>query len=1067
MQKVLLLALALTLLTSAGFSQDQFWSANNESRNNIIPDKAVARQSYPTSFKLFNLQSNLFRQQVLSVVGANALGRSTTISLPNADGNLEQYEVFEASNFEPDLQARFPEIRAYSGKGITDPYATLKLSVSPDGIQAMIFRTGLANEFVEPYSRDHTVYSVFRSKRERGSLPWTCSTQDQVIESGLKSQVATASATGGSTGVLKTLRLAQSCNGEYSNWFNAFSSADVARVLTAFNNTLTRCNGVYEKDLALHLNLISNTTSVIYYNPATDPYTTMSNWNNQLQTTLTNVIGESNYDIGHMFGASGGGGNAGCIGCVCVNGSKGRGITSPADGIPQGDDFDIDYVVHEVGHQLGANHTFSHGLESGTGVNKEVGSGITIMGYAGITSYDVAPHSIAIFHEASIAQIQANLANKTCPVSTNITANNAAPVIGAVTNRIIPISTPFALTASASDANGDPITYCWEQNDNATTSGSSSVASPTKLTGPNWISFLPTTSGTRLFPKLATILAGSNISGPLPGGDAVANTEALSSVSRTLNFRLTVRDNHPYSSSAQLAVGQTAFTDVVVTVTNTSGPFVVTSPNTNITWTSGGPATVTWNVANTTLIPVSCNSVNILLSTDGGITFPTVLVSGTPNDGSESITVPNTPGTTNRVKVEAAANIFFDISNAHFTISAAAGCGTPTGPASSAITETSATISWTAVSGATSYAVDYKPVSSGTWTGATNNTTSTSVNLSGLSSGTLYDWRVRATCASGTSSYLQAQFTTATPPPPCGNVTGLTSSEITETTATITWSSVSGASNYDVDFKQVSSGTWDVGATATTSTSLVLAGLTEGTDYDWRVRANCASGTGNYSQAQFTTTASPSNCPGTLDVSANGTPGGAATIPFNTNVFGLINPKGDNDYYRFDITTGGTIALSLSNLPTDYQLALVSGNTTLQSSTNPGTAPESITRAVTPGTYYARVYPRNNGAQNASICYTLNVQFGTGREPVTVPVFTVSPNPAGYRATLDFKTGTSGMATVSVLSQAGRVVLSKNIVVLAGTNRPQISVANLANGMYFIKIQTGAVVQMAKLVVGK
>jgi hypothetical protein len=162
------------------------------------------------------------------------------------------------------------------------------------------------------------------------------------------------------------MRLAQSCNGEYSNYFGAFSSADVALVLAAFNATLTRCNGVYEKDLALHLNLIANTTAVIYYNPSTDPYTTLSSWNNQLQSALNANIGDANYDIGHMFGASGGGGNAGCIGCVCVNGSKGKGITSPADGVPEGDNFDIDYVVHEVGHQLGANHTFSMSSE-GTG----------------------------------------------------------------------------------------------------------------------------------------------------------------------------------------------------------------------------------------------------------------------------------------------------------------------------------------------------------------------------------------------------------------------------------------------------------------------------------------------------------------------------------------------------------------------------------------------------------------------------------------------------------------------------------------------------------------------------
>ena len=311
------------------------------------------------------------------------------------------------------------------------------------------------------------------------------------------------------------MRLAQSCNGEYSNFFGAFNSSQVSLVLAAFNATLTRCNGCYEKDLAVHLNLIAQTTAVIYYDPATDPYTTLGSWNNQLQAALTANIGEANYDIGHMFGASGGGGNAGCIGCVCVDGQKGSGITSPADAIPMGDNFDIDYVVHEVGHQLGANHTFSFSNE-GSGQQKEVGSGITIMGYAGITSQDVAPHSIDIFHETSIAQIQANLANKTCPITTVMTANHV-PVVAPVSNFTIPISTPFALTGSATDPEGDPITYCWEQNDNSTTTGNASVASPTKLTGPNWLSFSPTVSPTRLFPKLSTILAGLFVTPTLPG----------------------------------------------------------------------------------------------------------------------------------------------------------------------------------------------------------------------------------------------------------------------------------------------------------------------------------------------------------------------------------------------------------------------------------------------------------------------------------------------------------------------------------------------------------------------
>src|SRR6187549_927478 len=326
MRKLLPVTLVLLSFSTLAFSQgDRFWSANNGDRNNIPTDKAVARLTYPKEFRLFNLNLEPLRQELLSVVDRSSK-HLTVVTLPNANGELERFEVYEASNFEPDLQAKFSEIRAYSGKGVTDQYATVKLSMSPQGIQTMIFRTDKENEFIEPYSNDHRVYSVYKSHRDKGKFGWTCSTQEQQLSSDINSAIS-ARTEGSSTGQIKTLRLAQSCNGEYSNWFGATSSSQVGLVLAAFNATLTRCNGVYEKDLAVHLNLIANTTAVIYYTPSTDPYTTLSSWNKQLQTTLTNVIGEANYDIGHMFGASGGGGNAGCIGCVCVDLQKGRGIT--------------------------------------------------------------------------------------------------------------------------------------------------------------------------------------------------------------------------------------------------------------------------------------------------------------------------------------------------------------------------------------------------------------------------------------------------------------------------------------------------------------------------------------------------------------------------------------------------------------------------------------------------------------------------------------------------------------------------------------------------------------------
>ncbi len=274
------------------------------------------------------------------------------------------------------------------------------------------------------------------------------------------------------------------------------------------------------------MTIVAQTTNVIYYNPLTDPYTTLANWNTQLQNTLSaNLTGTGTslaannaaYDIGHMFGATGGGGNAGCIGCVCVNDTaetndknKGSGITSPADGVPSGDTFDIDYVAHEMGHQFGANHTFSHGVE-GTGVNVEPGSGSTIMGYAGITNYNVQMNSDDYFHAASIAQVQQNMTGKTCPTNTAIT--HGTPVVNAGADYTIPMSTPFTLTGSATDSGGNPLVYCWEQMDTATTETyAASVASPTKAAGPNWRSFDPTPSPSRTFPVMSAILNGQTTS---------------------------------------------------------------------------------------------------------------------------------------------------------------------------------------------------------------------------------------------------------------------------------------------------------------------------------------------------------------------------------------------------------------------------------------------------------------------------------------------------------------------------------------------------------------------------
>ena len=1008
------------------------WSLHTKTAT-IVTDKAVARKSFPTAFKLFDLATNSFRQELFSVVGNNANRHSVVISLPTADGQIEQFEVFEASNFEPALQDRFPEIRAFSGRGITDKSASLKLSISPQGIQSMVFRADNENEFIEPYSLDHNVYAVFKSERKSGMMPWSCSTVDQGMVSDINTQINNTGITARSTGDLKTLRLAQSVTAEYSNYFGATSASQVGLVLAGINNTLTRCNGVYEKDLAVHLNLIANTTAVIYYTASTDPYdagTTGSGgtWNAQLQSTLTSVIGEANYDIGHLFGASGGGGNAGCIGCICTNGSKGSGFTSPGDGIPQGDNFDIDYVVHEVGHQMGGNHTFSQSLE-GTGVNKEVGSGITIMGYAGITSQDVAPHSIPVFHQASIAQIQANLATKTCAVTTSLAGTNATPVVAAVSNYTIPKSTPFALTGSATDANAsDVLTYSWEQNDNSTVTGTSSVASATKASGPNWISFNPTTSPTRYFPKLATILAGALISGPLTGGDAGANTEALSSVARTLNFRLTVRDNAPYSSTAPVSVGQTAFKDMVVTVSTASGPFAVTAPNTAVTFAGGSTQTITWSVASSNLAPVLCANVKISLSTDGGLTFPTVLIASTANDGTEALVIPAMPSTTARIKVEAVGNIFFDISNTNFTINGTVACGNATGLTSTAIADNTATISWTAVANAISYAVDYKLNSSATWTSFATAQAAVTANLTGLTQGSLYDWRVIATCAAGSGTAVAAQFTT-TAPFVCNAPAGLTASAVTATGASVSWTAVSGAASYAVDYKLNSSATWISAATATTATSVVISGLTASSLYDFRVSTNCGvNGASGFSAAQFTTTA-VSVCGSAFE--PNETLATGAAIVSGVTNSAAISTATDIDYFKITTTATSSIVYNLVGpAGVDYDLYVYNSAGTQLGSGATTTSTETVSLASqVAGTYYIKVMGYT-GAFSAT-CYTIKATATTTTTCQNVLDASTNGTTTGA-AVVPFNTNSTGLVSPSgdidnykfVISKAGKITIT-------------------------------------------
>ncbi len=624
------------------------------SRAQIFLTERVNIRENQEDLALFELDISALKQS-LQPLQNSAIVSEIEIEIPNKRGELEKFKIHEFSNFEPALQAQFPDIRSYSGIGLTDKNASVYFSMSPKGIQTMVLRSDTTTEFIERFSDSQDIYELFDSNtRKKGDLPLSCSTADVLLN---KQLVTKTVATTANNGVYKTLRLALACTGEYTTYFGG-----VTQALAAMNATLTRVNGIFNRDLALHLNLIANNTVLLYTNAATDPYSPSSvgangAWNLELQNDLTAKIGNANYDIGHLFGASGGGGNAGCIGCVCQNPisstdlAKGSGYTSPADGKPEGDTFDIDFVVHEMGHQLGANHTFSHETE-GTGVNVEPGGGSTIMAYAGVTDYNVQSHSDDYFAYVSIAQIQNNLATKSCPITTVL--SNKTPTSNAGADFVIPKGTAFVLKGSGSDPNGDVLSYCWEENDSATSAtGANSITYSTKTDGPLFRSLSPSISPIRYMPAQNKVLT-----------NMLSSTwESVSDVARTLHFTLTIRDN------AADGLAQTNTDAMVVTVDATKGPFEVTSQNTvNVSWKPLSLQTITWAVNNTSNLLGSAN-INIKLSVDGGLTFSTMLKANTPNDGSELIIVPNgIKGKNCRILIEPTANIYYAINKEPFAI---------------------------------------------------------------------------------------------------------------------------------------------------------------------------------------------------------------------------------------------------------------------------------------------------------------------------------------------------------------------------------------------------------------
>ena len=1084
--------LALFLIGFSAFGQKNVWkkSSTNGTLNSISIDKLQKNK-----FKVFELNTNIFKQQLSNAPLrgiANSKFSNTIVNLPNEKGVLTSFRILEAPVFSPSLSVKYPNIKSYIGYSTDNTGAIVRMSVSPKGVQTMISYTSKSTVFMQPATNDSSKYIVYTksSRGDESTEQFICSTIDE-----LKEENNITTARDANDQILRKFRLAMSVNGEYTT----YHGGTVAGALAAINATITRVNAVFETDMAVTFEII-DADQLIFTDAATDPYSgSLSAWNVELQNTLTNTIGNAAYDIGHMFGASGGGGNAGCIGCVCrddtsstTDKNKGSGITSPSDGIPQGDTFDIDYVAHEIGHQMGANHTFSHTTE-GTGVNAEPGSGSTIMGYAGITSSNVQQHSDPYFHYHSIKQITDNVTNvRTCWQSNNpVNLTNNPPNANAGTDFVIPQGTAYVLRGSATDADGgDMLMYCWEQTDSG--SVTKGQFGPTRTIGAQARSLSPAESPNRYIPKLSRIVSG-NLTQTNPAMGSA--WETVSTVARDLNWALTVRDREPTATGLH---GQSSFDTMKITVNAASGPFTVTAPATAVTWDTGTSQTITWDVASTNIAPINSQNVNIKLSTDGGVTFPITLASNISNNGSYTMVIPNHPTTTARIMVEAADNIFLAVNSTNFTINSTtptfifsstsgmqSACNTGESSASYTldldfVNSFSEAVSFTTTGQPSGTTVSFNPSS----ISADGTVTMTVNNLDGATA-QAYTIIVSAASATVTRTldmnltiYESVSVATLTTPAD-GNI------DEPSDNITLTWAADSNAASYDVEVAIDNAFATIISSGNVTTNSYNVIGLSQATTYYWRVKAKNTCGEAPYSAVFSFTTLSCSVCASSGNAAFST---GTTLVKFNTINNASTKSGGYSDYtamstevkrndshdLTINVNTAGSWTThtivwidwnqncSFDDAGEKYELG--TANNVTDGVTNSSPLSITIPTGASLGNTVMRVSTKYNTASTSCQTgfdgevedYTIIVQSATAAiEDFSFGGFNLYPNPSNGDFTLNFEVVNTDKVSVQLFDIRGRLVGEKNFFDTESKFSEKLSFSKVSKGLYLLKIVNG------------
>ncbi|WP_435261700.1 reprolysin-like metallopeptidase [Tenacibaculum sp. nBUS_03] len=1090
MKKITLLLLLLSLVTIS--NAQNYWK-KIESDHQRSKSEQYQRKNSPKKYHIFSLDIVSFS----SHLNSRSKNNSNIIELPNVHGKTSKYQVTESSNFEDGLAKKFPSIKSYSAKGIDDPSATAKISIGSDGVHVMITSGIYSTQYIDPHTKNNKTYISYRREHlNKNEDNFECKVKE--IEKQPLSFIKT-SARNANDGKLRTYRLALACSGEYAQFHlsrqgvstTATEQVKKTAVLSALNTSITRINSIYERDLSVKMIIVANNDEVIFLDKETDPITD-GNPNlmiDEVQSVCDNKIGNANYDIGHIF-SIGGDGLAG-LGVVCISGEKAKGVTGrPA---PIGDPYDVDFVAHEMGHQFGANHTQNNSCQRATATAVEPGSGSTIMGYAGICFPNVQDNSDDHFHSVNIAEMWSTI-QRTASCATTTNTGNNPPTANAGVDVSIPKSTPFVLKGIATDADGtSSLTYNWEQINNEI-----AIMPPvgTNTAEPLFRSLPSKTSPDRYFPKLENVI-----------NKTTSPWEVLPSVAREMDFSLTVRDNNPGG-------GASARDDIKITVTD-ANPFTVTAPSSSVTWDSGSSQTITWNKSTTDQAPINCANVRIKLSLDGGVTFPITLIESTPNDGSQSISIPNNPTNKARILVEAIGNVFYNVNSTNFTIVSTIPTFvfSSTTSTNSICNNTNDTVNYTlnldfingfneTVSFSTKNlpsgaSVSFSPATinkSGDITmtiGGLNGTSPKKYNITavGTSTSLVQNTSVNLTVFDSTFSKINTNQ-------PNNDSVGI------DITPTLTWEEDSNASIYNLVMATDASFT-NIIIDTNTSTNLysLKQPLTGSTKYYWKVKPKNDCGDGIFSDVSVFTTLAPSYCSSTFTDESGGTEH-ITNVTFNT-----INNNSGNDtidgYEDFtDISTtvkkGETYPISVTfdtggyqdhcyvfiDWNQDYKFDNVTERYDLGSKVedvDTATFNIKVPDNATAGTTRMRVLieydsPTNNYGEGACDSdhktewgetedYNIKIDETASTDEVSFNNFNLFPNPSNGRFKLTFETKTQDQVSVKLFDIRGRLVESKTYSTPSLIFSEELLFNSFNSGMYLLQIKNGGSQTTKKLII--